>query len=34
VAELDPQIAAIDTGMHDVVFARDLGVIRCRGSAL
>ena len=34
VAELDPQIAAIDTGVHDVVFARDLGVIRCRGSAL
>jgi hypothetical protein len=34
VSELDPKIAAIDTGMHDVVFARDLGVIRCRGSAL
>lgn len=34
VAELDPKIAAIDTGVHDVVFARDLGVIRCRGSAL
>jgi hypothetical protein len=32
VAELDPQIAAIDAGMHDVVFARDVGVIRCRSA--
>lgn len=30
VAELDPQIAAIDIEMHDVVFARDAGVVRCR----
>jgi hypothetical protein len=32
VAELDPKIAAIDAGMHDVVFACDLGVMRCRGA--
>jgi hypothetical protein len=32
VAALDPQIAAIDAGMHDVVFARDVGVIRCRSA--
>jgi hypothetical protein len=29
---LDPQIAAIDVEMHDVVFARDVAVARCRSS--
>jgi hypothetical protein len=32
VVELDPQIAAIDGEMHDVVFARDVAVSQCRAA--
>jgi hypothetical protein len=33
VWRLEPQIAAIDVEMHDVVFARDVAVARCRATA-